>query len=353
MKKRNIIYTIAIALGVMMSSCDDDLAQPPMPEPEGSRIGVGTWDNPMTPWQVLIGTVNDTISTPWVSGYIVGYVNVNISSTLTEKSAVVNDPEMVCTVPTNILLASDSLETDWEKCTTVQLPNTAVRSALNLKEHPENLGRMVCLRGTTGSKYCGVYGLRSVQEYNWGDKGIRPPEPVPPVDCLFENFDSSDKISTYLGNGWKNQEVDGGLSGWYIREFDNQNYITCSAYLGTATGGPYENWLIAPPVNIDNSPSKTLTFRTQAAYQAEESTLEVFVLDKDDATKAKRVKLEAPIAAAPAKGYSSWVQSGTIDLSGFSGVIYIGWRYCSKAGGSNGSTTYCVDNVNIGGAPEN
>lgn len=349
--KKHILYGVALALSVVMAGCNEDFAEPPIVVPEGG-IGTGAWNNPMTAYQALIGSVNDTIPTPWVKGYIVGYVDVSISNTLSAACAAFDDTKP-CSVNTNLLIAVDSLETNWENCATVQLPSGAARTALNLKDNPGNWHKLVCIKGETGSKYCGAYGVRSVSDYNWGDMGIQeePDGPLEALPYLYEDFEGSDKIASYTGQGWINQEVTGGLSGWYVRTFDNQNYITVSAYLGSASGGPYENWLIAPPVDLNKSNSKTLTFRTQAAYQAENSILEVYVLDGNDAKTATKTKLEASIAAAPASGYSAWVESGTVDLSSFSGVVYVGWRYYSAAGGNNGSTTYCVDNVNIGGAP--
>lgn len=353
--KKYIIYSLALALSVCMTGCNEDFAEPPITIPEGG-IGTGTWNNPMTAYQVVIGSVNDTIPTPWVKGYIVGYCNVNISNTMSAATAMLSD-SVPCTVNTNILIAVDSLETDWTKCATVQLPSGAARNALNLRDNPDNWRKLVTVKGETGSKYCGAYGVRSVSDYNWGGLGIQeePEGPLEALPYLWENFDGSDKIASYTAQGWKNVSVSGGLDGWYIRTFDGQNYITVSAYLGSENGGPYENWLIAPPVDLSKSNSKTLAFRTQAAYPAENSILEVYVLTSDDLSTAQRTKLNAAIAEAPTSGstYSQWVQSGVLDLSAFDGVVYIGWRYYSAAGGNGGSTTYCVDNVNIGGAPEN
>lgn len=355
---KNLYKSLIIAGGLILTatSCHNEPVLPPVPEPEGGieSIGTGAWNKPMSAYQALIGSVNDSIAEPWVTGYIVGYINTNVSSTLSEVTFGVPTDDNPCTVATNMLIAVNPGESDWEKCASVQLPSGAARSALNLVDHPENLGKQVTVKGTTGSKYCGVYGVRSVSEYNWGDKGIQtePEGPIEPVAGIWQSFNISDKISTYILEGWQNVMVSGGLSGWYIREFSGNNYITTSAYKGSAGGGPYENWLIAPPVDLDIASSKTLTFITQAAFPAENSTLEVYVLDGADVTTATRTRLTATIATPPAKNYSDWVNSGTIDLSAFSGVVYIGWRYYSEKGGDGNSTTYCIDNINIGGAPE-
>lgn len=186
------------------------------------------------------------------------------------------------------------------------------------------------------------------------DDPVLPPLPAPsdPVASLYQDWDESTKIADFIKQGWNVVNPEGDLSGWYIRDFNGQNYATVSSYLGTENGGPYENWLISPPVNLDESPEKTLTFTTQAAYKAEGCSLEVYILDRWPLSSAKKVKLEAAIAEPPASGYSSWVKSGVIDLSAYSGVVYIGWCYRAEKGGGNNSTTYCVDNVNIGGASD-
>jgi hypothetical protein len=58
------------------------------------------------------------------------------------------------------------------------------------------------------------------------------------------------------------------------------------------------------------------------------------------------VKLEAALATAPATGYSNWVNSGNIDLSGYSGTIFIGFRYDATTDANY--ATWCVDDVVIG-----
>lgn len=340
---------IVALTGMGLTSCNDELAQPPVTLPEGG-IGDGKWDAPMTAYQCLIGTVNPNRNEVWVRGYIVGIINTEVGTVLNERSAQFEAP---FGVNTNLMIAMDPNETNWENCASVQLPSGGVRTALNLVDHPDNLGREVCIKGTTGTKYCGVYGLRSASNYNWGKVGIEEAELAPVDGPFFQDFEASTSFDTYKNQGWSNVSVMGGLSGWYVRNFDNNNYITVSAYNGTTTGGPYENWLISPEIDMSKITDKTLEFVTQAAYQADNSTLEVYVMTTNNPKTSTNTKLDAAIATAPASGYSSWVSSGKLDLSGFSGSIYIGWRYYSAHGGNNGSTTYCVDNVNVGNADEN
>lgn len=332
------------------TSCNEELAQPPVNLPEGG-IGTGTWDDPMTAYQCLIGSVNPDRDEVWVTGYIVGVVNTEIGNVLNERCAQFTAP---FGINTNLLISMNPDETNWENCATVQLPSGGVRSALNLSDHPDNKGRLVTIKGTTGTKYCGAYGVRSASAYNWGDKGIEEVELAPVDGPFYQGFESGTSFDTYKGQGWSNVSVLGGLSGWYLREFSGNTYITVSAYNGSITGGPYENWLITPAIDLSKLDQKTIQFITQAAYPAENSTLELYAMTSNVPSQSVNTLLPAAIAQAPSSGstYSDWVDSGLIDLSQFSGTIYIGWRYYSAHGGSNGSTTYCVDNVSVGGATE-
>lgn len=350
---KKIIYILSLlAIGTMgLTSCSEDYVLPPVNVPEGG-IGTGSWNNPMTAYQCLIGSVNPDRDEVWVTGYIVGVINTEVGTVLNERSAQFDAP---FGVNTNLMIAMDPDEKNWENCASVQLPSGSVRTALNLVNNPGNIGKQVTIKGTTGTKYCGVYGLRSASDFNWGSEGVEEVELAPIDGPFYQNFEASTSFDVYERQGWKNVKVLGGLSGWYLRSFDNNTYITVSAYNGTATGGPYENWLISPAIELDKLEKKTLEFITQAAYAADNSTLEVYAMTSNTPTLSTNTKLPAAIATPPGSGgatYSSWVESGVLDLSQFSGTIYIGWRYYSAHGGQDGSSTYCVDNVSVGGATE-
>lgn len=352
--KKSIKYIIflasALALATGAASCSDDLAAAPAEMPEGG-VGTGRWNNPMTAYQALIGSINEEVNPAWVRGYIVGIVNVDITNVLSERTAVFEGP---FNVATNMLIAMSPDERDWEKCATVQLSAGAARDALNLVDNPGNLGKLVCVRGETGSKYCSVYGVRDCKDFNWGDMG-REEIDLGEIDgSFYQDFEATTSFESYAAQGWRKLMAMGGLDGWYIRNFGGTNYITVSAYKGTDNGGPYVNWLITPAIEMDKLTEKTLEFSTMAAYKADNSVLEVFVMDGDDPFTAKCHLLQVPIATPPASGgstYSDWMPSGKIDLSAFTGTIHIGWRYYSAHGGNNGSTTYCLDNINVGNAP--
>lgn len=78
----------------------------------------------------------------------------------------------------NMLIASDVNQKDYTQCVVVQLPQGDVRTALNLKDNPENLGKQVNLLGNLEA-YFGVCGVKEVSDYVLEDG--ETPEPVPTI----------------------------------------------------------------------------------------------------------------------------------------------------------------------------
>ena len=167
-----------------------------------------------------------------------------------------------------------------------------------------------------------------------------PDTPVNPVDGINENFESGT-----IPSGWTNTIVAGNKD-WFIKEFDNNHYASCSAYNGKDSNG-YDSWLITPPVNADNLAEKVMHFRTQVAYSGN-CDLEVFVMTTNNPETATKTKLNANIPTPPASGYSDWMASGNLDLSTYSGIIYIGFRYTAET--ASASRTYCIDDIVVGAA---
>ncbi|MDE5551948.1 MAG: DUF5017 domain-containing protein, partial [Muribaculaceae bacterium] len=102
----------------------------------------------------------------WVTGYIVGCIDgKSIQSDC-------NFSGNNFATASNILLAGSSSEDDYTYCIPVQLPNGDIRAALNLVDHPENLGHQVTLCGSN-EKYFGVNAIKSTNKYEWvGDAPI-------------------------------------------------------------------------------------------------------------------------------------------------------------------------------------
>ncbi|WP_000364409.1 DUF6359 domain-containing protein, partial [Bacillus cereus] len=91
-----------------------------------------------------------------VEGYIVGYTEN--PSKYTKDPAKFGD--------TNVAIADSPNETDPAKIMPVQLPKGDVRTAVNVKDHPENVGKKVQLTGTL-DLYFSSPGLKSVTAYKF------------------------------------------------------------------------------------------------------------------------------------------------------------------------------------------
>ncbi len=70
------------------------------------------------------------------------------------------------TMDTNIAIADSPNETNPSKILPVQLPSGSIRTELNLKEHPENLGKKIQITGTLGA-YFSVPGLLNSKGYSF------------------------------------------------------------------------------------------------------------------------------------------------------------------------------------------
>ncbi len=132
-----------------------------------ATAATGSADSPLTVDQLIEqGLPASTVPDTWVTGYIVGCIDgKSIQSDC-------NFSGSNFATASNILLAGSSSEDDYTYCIPVQLPNGDIRSALNLVDHPENLGHQVTLCGSN-EKYFGVNAIKSVSKYEWvGDAPV-------------------------------------------------------------------------------------------------------------------------------------------------------------------------------------
>lgn len=341
-----------------------------LPSGIGDVMGILSYYNGT--WQVLIRTLADcmfdtkgqlsepytvveaieaqgTGTTGWVEGYIVGSVKANVASVTSDDNVIWSaDAEM-----DNTLVIGETADTKTlANSLVVELPQGSdFRKTANLIDNGGVYQKKIWIRGTF-DKFMGANGITgnkgTSSEFkidgveNGGGTTVNPSEAVASLYCDFENYDT--KIANLKSAGWNYVKVSGDKD-WYLREFDSNVYATCTAYTGKT--GPWDSWLVSPAIDLDKSPKKLLEFVTQAAYTSTTSTMEVYVLTSNDPSTATKTQLNPTLPTIPASGYSSWVAS-SIDLSSFSGVVYIGWRYYGTD--ATASSTYCIDNVNIGGA---
>lgn len=274
----------------------------------------------------------------WVSGYIVGSVKAGVTDIDSNDKIIWGS---AAEMDNTLVIAPAPDVKDYTKCLVFALPQgSELRAKGNLIDNPSNLGKEIKIRGTFDS-FMGTNGLIDnpgtsdsfeIEGQGGSSEGG--------TGLIEENFDAS----TSIPSGWLNVQLK-GTKNWYVTTFSGNNYAAMTGYKGTA---PFDSWLITPAIDCSKMAEKVASFRTQVnGYGSTTTKFEVYVLSgSSDPESAQLTKLNPALATAPASGYSSWVNSGDLDLSSFSGTIYIGFRFTATQDANY--ATWCVDNVLVG-----
>ena len=295
----------------------------------------GTKNMPLTVTEAI--AAQNTGVKGWVGGYVVGAVTREVTTVSGNGDIEWQAPT---SLPLTLVIADDAECKDYTKCIVVSLPQgSQFRIDANLVDNAWLYKQYIKVKGTFAT-YMGMAGITK----NTGstDEYVLPA--APPKDgvlTLEEGFDSA------IPADWFNVQLSGS-NNWYQRTFDNNGYATMTGYNGK--NPPFDSWLITPALDIKNATSKIFSFRTQVAgYNSTTTVFEVYVLNSSDPASASvKVKLNPAIATASATStYSSWVQSGDLDLSQWAdGCYYIGFRYYATEAANY--ATWCVDDVKFG-----
>ena len=145
--------------------------------------------------------------------------------------------------------------------------------------------------------------------------------------------------------GWTNF-AETGTKKWIERDFNDDGYIQFSSFGSGETSNI--GWAITPAINMDNTVDEVLSFRSASNFvDNPDNKLEVFVstdFNGTDVLAATWTPLEAIVADETTNGYT-YIPSGEIDLSSYSGTIHIAFKVTG-----NGSTLdglFQVDDVNV------
>jgi hypothetical protein len=112
------------------------------------------------PWTVDYALTQQTAGkTGWVVGYIVGVVksSINASNPIDGNDDI--SWAAPFTIDNTVVIATDSIETDWTKCLVVSLPAlSTLRDSVNLMDHPGNIGKKLAVTGDLET-YLGAGGV--------------------------------------------------------------------------------------------------------------------------------------------------------------------------------------------------
>ena len=291
----------------------------PGPGP-GEGEGSGTADDP---YNVAAGISQQTTQeTAWVKGYIVGAVKSGDA-----HNSVTSNDDIDWAAPfgraTNVLIADDASCNDIAGCLIVKMPSgSALRTKVNLVDHPDNLGKELLVYGTL--------------KYGFGQPGVDSPGTE--SDFVFEGGDTPTPPDP--GTGIFSETFANGQGQFTIQDVEiaGLNYVWAhmSNYKCMKANGYYqgahatESWLVSPQIDLTNVTSATLKFDHAVAFASAEGSFFVMASTDyaGDVTTATWTELNIGTWPAP---NSSWVFEGaSADMSSFAGQnVTIAFKYTS------------------------
>lgn len=169
----------------------------------------------------------------------------------------------------------------------------------------------------------------------WVDEPEKELDPVGSFDITFDNGQ--------FPEGWKNIVISGDKD-WFVEPFSDNYYVAMTGYKGNKP--PYDTWLVSQPIAASQMTAKTLSFDSKVgAFGATTTSMELYLLDNADPTKATKTKLDCTWAQYTSTNYSNWTPSGSISLAAAKGTFYLGWNY--KATQDAKYATWQIDNIKV------
>jgi len=167
-------------------------------------------------------------------------------------------------------------------------------------------------------------------------------------DVTSFNIDFSDQTAyqDVVLTGWLNKATI-GTRNWQGKEYSSNFYAQATSYKSNEEN---ESWLITPRIDLDAMTNPTISFDTGKAYwnHTNDKPFEVLISTDFDGTNiasATWEEITAKVATETDPDYT-WISSGDVDLSSYSGKVYIAFKYYGDD--TKGETTsYLIDNIKL------
>jgi hypothetical protein len=147
--------------------------------------------------------------------------------------------------------------------------------------------------------------------------------------------------------GWSVYNITEGANTWVIDAFAGITYAYITEYESNPPN-PH-SWFISPETDLSDMEEVIFTFMNQAAHRTGDA-LSVKISQNYDGSgnpaQADWTTLQATYDSHTGAGFGTWTSSGEIDLSAFSGKVYIGFEY--KADNNNFGRWH-LNNIEITG----
>jgi hypothetical protein len=162
-----------------------------------------------------------------------------------------------------------------------------------------------------------------------------------------EDFNSVTNNTKLALAGWVNVP-ETGTTTYSGGTFSGNGYAKITAF--GSKQATVKSWLVTPEIALGTYATKALTFGTLDGYD-NGATLKVYVSTNFSGSTpwtSTWTQLTATISSGNATGYGkNFIPSGTVDLSAYTGKIYIAFVY--EGGDPGKTTTFEIDDVKVTG----
>lgn len=326
------LFFTLFGAAALMTSCSDVPAPYEIKSPDDvDLVGTGTKEDP---YNVATAQMKQDGSVAWVQGYIVGVMETKVDPFTANFAAPFS-------TSSNLMIADNPDEQKAKNCVIVQLPFGAIRTALNLVDHADNLKQPVILQGTLTS-YFSAAGLKEVSAGVFKGEEIGEEEggegETPEGNLIFEEKFTANEGDFTI----KNVTLPEGSSYvWKWEQYQtNPPYMKASAYVGGSNKAS-ESWLISPAINLSDATKATLVFKHAHKFAADHT--KELTLWATEAGKEAWEQLTIPNYSSG----ESWtmVSSGNIDLAKYAGKdMQFAFKYVSS---TEAAPTWEVNDVQV------
>ena len=186
------------------------------------------------------------------------------------------------------------------------------------------------------------------------DIQLNGPRLAPIFSENFESISGAGNGQNVALPGWSNVSMNGGNEKWEVRQFPlntGNKFAQFSPFGITPAENNVDTRLITPAINLDATSGEFLRFGSKIGFANGEAVTVWISTNYDGSGTAAAVnaatwtQLNATFAGQTSSFPANFTSSGNVDLSSYSGNVYISFRY---VGGTNGITsTYQIDNVEV------
>ncbi len=294
------------------------------PDP-GQGEGNGTADDPYNVAAGIGLQGNNVVA--WVKGYIVGAVKSGDA-----HNTVTSNDDIDWSAPfgraTNVLIADDASCNEVANCLIVKMPSgSALRSQVNLIEHPDNLGLQLIVNGTLKNAFGRQSGLDSPgTASDFVFEGGGTPTPPEPGTGIFSETFANGQGQFVIQNVTLPSELT------YVWTHDaSRKHMKASAFKSN-TAYRAESWLVSPKINLSNVNSAELSFEQAINYANPEDRIHVMISDDYVGDVANASWTELEFDQWPVNDGNWTFVTTTIDLTAFvNQEVTIAFKYTSEA----------------------